>query len=241
MALDYATNDAERAAVALIAGPGARLTGRFGARPRVPGTTSRPFHPGIDIAGRLVGDKVALLAPRSFAKVWYSSKDAAGALDLFLGDKTDGLRYVHNSRNVQTKGTIARGSTVAYMGMTGNVNGVHVHLERYEGGQPVDPLPWLIRLAGVKPSNPTNPATPTAPPIIEGRESMYRRIRIADGAEKGNVYLVNVATGKRLHVNTLQLTLADDADEAATGRRPEVEDMSANEAYRYFELATLLV
>lgn len=147
MALDYAKTPDERAAIALIAGPGARLTGRFGGRGQVEGVgETSSFHRGLDVAGRVVGDRVLLYTPRSFATVWYSGKDANGALDLFLGSKADGLRFVHNSEHLHTKGRVAAGTAVARMGMTGKANGVHVHLERYENGQPVDPLPWLIGL-----------------------------------------------------------------------------------------------
>lgn len=225
MALDYAANDDERAAIALIAGDGARLTGRYGARSRVPGTTSRPFHPGLDIAGRLVGDPVPLYAPRSFASVWYSSKDAKGALDLFLGTKDDGLRYVHNSKHIVTRGRVAARELVARMGMTGDVNGVHVHLERWERGVQVDPLPWLISLT----SKATAPAAER--PTTREESPLMRVIRITSD---GRIFATS--PGKVLH-------LQKQAEVAAflklTGQAAPVE-LTSQEAYDAFAIVNQL-
>lgn len=174
MALDYAKTADERAAVALLAGPGARLTGRFGARGQVVGAgRTNANHAGLDVAGEIVGAQVPLFSPVAFDGVWYSSRDAYGALDLFLGDKYDGLRLVHNSRNIVTKGRVAAGTHVATMGRTGKVNGVHVHAERYENGRVVDPLPWLISLLRGTTSKSTAPATDTT-------TSTRRVVRIGD-------------------------------------------------------------
>ncbi|MBM9505334.1 M23 family metallopeptidase, partial [Actinacidiphila acididurans] len=62
---------------------------------------------------------------------------------LTLDDGTQ-LWYCHLSTMVVTSGRVTTGDTIGRVGATGNVPAPHLHLEvRPNGGEPVDPLPWL--------------------------------------------------------------------------------------------------
>lgn len=149
---------------------GGAWTGSFGPRAQVPGTPSStsPHHNGGDI-GAPIGSPLFALGDY---RVRYAYKMKDGALDLFLGDANDGWRYVHNNRHHVVAGQYVRfGSHIADVGMTGNVNGPHVHLERYVGGRPVDPVPYLVKLAeSLRPATPK--PTPVPPVAVEDEEDM---------------------------------------------------------------------
>jgi murein DD-endopeptidase MepM/ murein hydrolase activator NlpD len=53
--------------------------------------------------------------------------------------------YCHLSSTKIRSGKVQAGTVIAYSGNTGNTTGPHLHFEvRPNGGQPVDPLPWLL-------------------------------------------------------------------------------------------------
>ncbi|WP_147304707.1 M23 family metallopeptidase [Thermasporomyces composti] len=55
--------------------------------------------------------------------------------------------YCHLSGYERRSGYVAAGTTIGYVGSTGNSSGPHLHLEvRPGGGDPIDPLPWLRQL-----------------------------------------------------------------------------------------------
>ena len=55
--------------------------------------------------------------------------------------------YCHMSGFEVTGGYVRAGTTIGYVGSTGNSTGPHLHLEVHPGGgDPIDPLPWLREL-----------------------------------------------------------------------------------------------
>jgi len=119
---------------------GGVVTSKFGYR-RHPITGRSSLHKGIDIAGKVGSDIVAM----------------ADGLVIFSGRKSgygnvveirhaNGLetRYAHNSRNVVKEGDMVRkGQVIAKLGSTGRSTGPHVHFEVRRNGDAVDPMRYL--------------------------------------------------------------------------------------------------
>lgn len=107
-----------------------------------PITGNRQFHYGEDI-GWLGG--LTLVAPSGGTVVAYGWQGGWGKRLDFLGD--DGvLHYLaHTEELLANVGEwYPEGSSLAQMGATGNVEGVHVHWEtRPDGGATIDPEEWL--------------------------------------------------------------------------------------------------
>jgi len=119
---------------------GGVVTSKFGYR-RHPITGRRSLHKGIDIAGKLGSNIVAM----------------ADGLVIFSGRKSgygniveirhaNGLetRYGHNQRNLVKEGDLVRkGQVIAKLGSTGRSTGPHVHFEVRRDGEAVDPMRYL--------------------------------------------------------------------------------------------------
>ena len=116
------------------------LSSYFGLRTD-PFTGRRVHHSGIDFAGKLGADIVAVAA----GVVTYSGK-RSGYGNLVEVNHGNGYvtRYGHNKENLVRVGeTVKKGQVVAKMGTTGRSTGPHVHFEVMRNGRHVDPKRYI--------------------------------------------------------------------------------------------------
>lgn len=101
------------------------------------------FHKGVDFAGTLGADVVAVAAG---VVTWAGERSGYGRLvEINHGDGY-ATRYAHNERTLVSVGqTVKRGEPIALMGSTGHSTGPHVHFEVLHNGRPVDPLSFVGR------------------------------------------------------------------------------------------------
>lgn len=151
-------------------------TGRFG--PRTPikltnGKWSSSFHGGDDLAPENKGENLVTYAVGAGTVHSVGRKKDAG-LFIILRLRDNSLwRYCHlSSIGVKAGDTVADGQAIGRIGATGNVTGVHLHLERYPNGQLVtrsDPRPYYWsewnpakpKSASPAPAQPAAPRNPT--------------------------------------------------------------------------------
>jgi murein DD-endopeptidase MepM/ murein hydrolase activator NlpD len=101
------------------------------------------FHKGVDFAGSLGADVVAVGAG---VVTWAGERSGYGKLiEINHGDGYS-TRYAHNERTLVAVGqTVKRGEAIALMGSTGHSTGPHVHFEVLHNGRQVDPLSFIGR------------------------------------------------------------------------------------------------
>ena len=101
------------------------------------------FHKGVDFAGNLGSDVVAVAAG---VVTWAGERSGYGRLiEINHGDGYS-TRYAHNERTLVAVGqTVKRGEAIALMGSTGHSTGPHVHFEVLHNGRQVDPLSFIGR------------------------------------------------------------------------------------------------
>ena len=101
------------------------------------------FHKGVDFAGNLGSDVVAVAAG---VVTWAGERSGYGKLiEINHGDGY-ATRYAHNERTLVAVGqTVKRGESIALMGSTGHSTGPHVHFEVLHNGRQVDPLSFIGR------------------------------------------------------------------------------------------------
>jgi murein DD-endopeptidase MepM/ murein hydrolase activator NlpD len=101
------------------------------------------FHKGVDFAGNLGADVVAVAAG---VVTWAGERSGYGKLiEINHGDGYS-TRYAHNERTLVAVGqTVKRGESIALMGSTGHSTGPHVHFEVLHNGRQVDPLSFVGR------------------------------------------------------------------------------------------------
>ena len=101
------------------------------------------FHKGVDFAGTLGSDVVAVAAG---VVTWSGERSGYGKLiEINHGDGYS-TRYAHNERTLVAVGqTVKRGEAIALMGSTGHSTGPHVHFEVLHNGRQVDPLSFIGR------------------------------------------------------------------------------------------------
>ena len=101
------------------------------------------FHKGVDFAGNLGSDVVAVAAG---VVTWAGERSGYGKLiEINHGDGFS-TRYAHNERTLVSVGqTVKRGESIALMGSTGHSTGPHVHFEVLKNGRQVDPLSFIGR------------------------------------------------------------------------------------------------
>lgn len=118
------------------------LSSYFGIRTD-PFTGRRVHHSGIDFAGKLGSDIVAVA---SGVVTFAGRRSGYGNLVEVNHGKGYSTRYGHAlSINVQVGDTIKKGQVVAKMGTTGRSTGPHVHFEVLNNGRAVNPKRYIFR------------------------------------------------------------------------------------------------
>ena len=116
------------------------LSSYFGIRTD-PFSGRRVHHSGVDFAGKLGSDVVAVAA----GVVTYSGR-RSGYGNLVEINHGNGYttRYGHNLKNLVTVGqTVKKGEVIAKMGTTGRSTGPHVHFEVMVNGRAVNPKKYI--------------------------------------------------------------------------------------------------
>lgn len=106
-----------------------------------PFTGKRAHHDGMDFAGKMGADVVAVAAG---VVTW--SGDRYGYGNLVEIDHGNGYvtRYGHNRENLVKVGdTLEKGQVIAKMGSSGRSTGPHVHFEMWNNGKVVDPAQYI--------------------------------------------------------------------------------------------------
>lgn len=117
-----------------------RLSAYFGAD----GSMWSSRHTGLDFAAPL-GSPVRAIGDGEIIEAGYDGSYG----NKIVVRHPDGTEtwYCHLSGYERRSGYIAAGTTIGYVGSTGNSSGPHLHLEvRPGGGDPIDPLSWLRQL-----------------------------------------------------------------------------------------------
>lgn len=106
-----------------------------------PGTPSRPYHPGLDIAAR---SGTPVLAAGEGTVTFAGTDPEYGNLVVIAHGLGLETRYGHNSRLIVREGDrVSRGQPIAAVGSTGNSTAPHLHFEILKNGVPVDPSQYL--------------------------------------------------------------------------------------------------
>ncbi len=99
------------------------------------------LHTGIDFPVQ-EGTPVMAATDGTVRTQWNSSYGNMAIVTAPDGTET---WYCHLSSTKIRSGKVKAGTVIAYSGNTGNTTGPHLHFEvRPNGGQPIDPLPWLL-------------------------------------------------------------------------------------------------
>ena len=116
------------------------VSSRFGHRTD-PFTGRRAFHKGVDFAGRVGADVVAVA---SGVVIWSGPRYGYGELVEINHGSGYVTRYAHNADNLVVIGeTVKRGQVIAQMGDTGRATGPNLHFEVLHNGKAVDPLTYI--------------------------------------------------------------------------------------------------
>ncbi|MGH1439230.1 MAG: M23 family metallopeptidase [Cellvibrionaceae bacterium] len=118
------------------------MSSRYGRRTD-PFNGSISWHSGVDFAGKLESDIIAVAAGVVVESGERSGYGGFVEINHGGGFKT---RYAHNKQNlVKTGDVVKKGQVIALMGSSGRSTGPHVHFEVYKYGRPVDPATYIHR------------------------------------------------------------------------------------------------
>jgi len=121
------------------------ISSMFGAR-RNPFTGLPDFHEGMDISGD-IGTPV--LATADGIVAFAGEKGNSGSVVDIEHSFDFSSSYGHLHRILVKQGEkVNRGQIIGLMGNSGNSTGPHLHYEVHVHGQPVNPKPYLLDLAG---------------------------------------------------------------------------------------------
>ena len=119
---------------------GGYISSGFGTRTD-PFTGRRAFHQGVDFAGRLGGDVIAV---GSGVVIWSGPRLGYGELVEVNHGNGYVTRYAHLANNFVTLGDmVTRGQVIAKVGRTGRATGPNLHFEVLRNGLPVNPLNYI--------------------------------------------------------------------------------------------------
>jgi murein DD-endopeptidase MepM/ murein hydrolase activator NlpD len=106
-----------------------------------PFTGKLEFHKGMDFAGRMGSDIVAVA---SGVVTWASERYGYGNLVEINHGNGYVTRYGHAEKiDVKVGDTVKKGQLIAQMGSTGRSTGPHVHFEVWRNGRPVNPERYI--------------------------------------------------------------------------------------------------
>jgi murein DD-endopeptidase MepM/ murein hydrolase activator NlpD len=116
------------------------ISSNFGER-QDPFSGHEAFHKGIDFAGSMGEDVVAVAAG---VVTWAGERSGYGSMVEVSHGNGYVTRYGHNQRTLVAVGqTVSRGQSVALMGSTGRSTGPHVHFEVLRNGRQVNPASFI--------------------------------------------------------------------------------------------------
>jgi len=116
------------------------LSSYFGIRTD-PFTGKNEHHKGVDFAGKLGSDVVAVAAG---VVTWSGRRYGYGNLVEINHGNGYSTRYGHNDKiNVRVGDAVKKGQIIAKMGSTGRSTGPHVHFEVLHNGKQVDPMSYI--------------------------------------------------------------------------------------------------
>ena len=108
-----------------------------------PFSGGRDWHRGVDFAGKLGADIVAVAAG---VVTWSGERAGYGTMIEISHGEGYVTRYGHNQSNlVEVGDVVKRGDVIATMGSSGRSTGPHVHFEVLHGGKPVNPSRYVYR------------------------------------------------------------------------------------------------
>jgi len=146
-------------------------TGSFGPRKPIKlsnGGYSGSFHYGHDLAPEVKGSREIVYAIGKGKIHSVGRKADAGIFVILRLESGDLVRYCHLSTyGVRAGQDVADGQPLGREGATGNVNGVHLHIEVYPDGQlrkRIDPKPFFWNEWNPARGKATSPAVPQPTP-----------------------------------------------------------------------------
>lgn len=108
-----------------------------------PFTGQAMWHQGVDFAGKLGSDIVAVAGG---VVTWSGERWGYGEMVEINHGGGFSTRYAHNKENLVKVGDIvSKGQLIALMGSSGRSTGPHVHYEVFKNGRPVDPATYVRR------------------------------------------------------------------------------------------------
>ena len=116
------------------------MSSRFGRRAD-PFTGKMAFHRGVDFAGKIGSDVIAVAAG---VVTWAGDRYGYGKMIEINHGNGYVTRYAHNKAlRVAVGDNVQPGQVIGLMGSSGRSTGPHVHFEVWHLGRPVDPLRYI--------------------------------------------------------------------------------------------------
>ncbi|MFB7252370.1 SH3 domain-containing protein [Microbacterium sp. NPDC056234] len=165
----------------------------------MPGATTS--HGGVDLATKN-GSPIYAVAAGVVTATVSGSSSVAGHIDIrhTVGKVTYTTKYLHvwsATTHVKVGQTVKAGQRISSVGMSGNTNGPHLHLELWEhqagGNKQLDPVPWLKSRGVDLPKQATAITAKTAPSTCTYYTTGAVNLRA--GASTATAVVVKLAAG----------------------------------------------